>query len=537
MDTTAEAEDNTNPRGPDTVLDEAKSIFATRFAICEIAEVKASFPPECTAFIPTEQNAKKKGLLGKLTAQGPFHSTVNYPVYEATTGRDLDICRSALETRAQWWTSYSNSRQNAVSLCHAVRGEIEKDEQLHLHKILAETTADLGETLRQSKQKAEDATQAFHDLVLNVRQFHFDLTAEDELMQARVKQMWDDFSGTMQDGVQDLMQGIRKLADNVHDTDVQVANSGRTTLATMDEVLAVINSLARQHQQELALVSTEAKTAHEQMQFANELFQQNVVQSIYSITRDLEISNNFVQATQQSVRDLQLDVAGTSELTMALATQMYSLTSQVQNLHSDHRELRKMANDTMTLTARSRKDAESAQKAWAEVMGSFSSLGDLIACLSSLGWYLLGFASMAFTIVALCTIPGSMAAGLNIIANGVRLTFQHMLSMLCLVILLGYFTYIETPSSVAARWRGEGLHDYEKVLIAVFCAILLGTWTVELAKRCFARSSTGGSMAEDEGLPTSTKLSRAIGGGDEKRGLWFNDPKAFREAAGSKSVV
>ncbi|OQO03863.1 hypothetical protein B0A48_10504 [Cryoendolithus antarcticus] len=537
MDTTAEAEDNTNPRGPDTVLDEAKSIFATRFAICEIAEVKASFPPECTAFIPTEQNAKKKGLLGKLTAQGPFHSTVNYPVYEATTGRDLDICRSALETRAQWWTSYSNSRQNAVSLCHAVRGEIEKDEQLHLHKILAETTADLGETLRQSKQEAEDATQAFHDLVLNVRQFHFDLTAEDELMLATVKQMWNDFSGDMQEGVEDLMHGMRKLAENVHDTDVQIAKSGKTTLATMDEVLAAIKALAQQHQQELALVSTEAKTAREQMQFANELFQQNVVQSIYAITRDLEISNNFVQTTQQSVRDLQLDVAGTSELTMALATQLHSLTSQVQNLRGDHQELHKMANDTMALTAQSRLDAESAQKAWAEVMGSFSSLGDLFACLSSLGWYLLGFTGMTFTIIAFCTVPGSMAAVLSLIANGVRLTFQHLLSLLCLAVLGGYLMYVESPTHVADRWRNDGILDHEKVLVAVFCAIVLGAWTVGLAKRCFARPSADGSEGELEGLPTSTKSGGSVGRIDEKRGLWFNDPKAFREVAGSRSVV
>ncbi|OQO13258.1 hypothetical protein B0A48_01486 [Cryoendolithus antarcticus] len=537
MDTTAEAEDNTNPRGPDTVLDEAKSIFATRFAICEIAEVKAAFPPECTAFIPTEQNAKKKGFLGKLTAQGPFHSTVNYPVYEATTGRDLDICRSALETRAQWWTSYSNSRQNAVSLCHAVRGEVEKDEQLHLHKILAETTADLGETLRQSKQEAEDATQAFHDLVINVRQFHFDLTAEDELMQAKVKQLWDDFSGTMHDGVEDLMQGMRKLADSVHNTDVQVATSGRTTLATMDEVLAAINGLAQQHQQELALVSTEAKTIREQMQFANELFQQNVIQSIYSITRDLELSNNFVQATQQRVRNLQLDVASTSELTMVLVTQMHSLTSQVQNLRGDHHELRKMANDTMALTAQSRLDAESAQKAWAEVMGSFSSLGDLFACLSSAGWYLLGLAGMTFIIAVLWTVPGSMATVLNIIANGVHLTCQHLLSMLCLAILVGYLIYVESPTHMADRWQNDGILDHEKVLLAVFCAIVLGAWTVGLAKRCFTRSSTDGTEGELEGLPTSTKSGGSMGGIDEKRGLWFNDPKAFREVAGSRSVV
>ena len=161
-------------------MDHAKSIFATRFAICEISEAKGQIPNSCASFLPNKQNTRKQGFMGRFTDKGPTKPSIVYPFYEASTEHSLDDCRAALEGRPQWWTSYSNSRQNAVSLCHAVRGEIEKDESLHLHRVLAETTVDLAEALRHSKAEATETMAAFHELRVNIRQFHLALFDQDK---------------------------------------------------------------------------------------------------------------------------------------------------------------------------------------------------------------------------------------------------------------------------------------------------------------------------------------------------------------------
>lgn len=40
--------------------------------------------------------------------------------------RHIRECLQSLESRPQWWTSYSNSRQNAAIMCQAARADIEK---------------------------------------------------------------------------------------------------------------------------------------------------------------------------------------------------------------------------------------------------------------------------------------------------------------------------------------------------------------------------------------------------------------------------
>ncbi|KAF3238891.1 hypothetical protein TWF192_010171 [Orbilia oligospora] len=88
-----------------TVLDgEEKNFFATKLAICELSSANVDYPREC---------------------RGNIQSS-----------KELNKCIKRLETRAQWWTSWSNCIQSVGVLCQAVREEAQRDSLLRLHRNL-----------------------------------------------------------------------------------------------------------------------------------------------------------------------------------------------------------------------------------------------------------------------------------------------------------------------------------------------------------------------------------------------------------------
>jgi hypothetical protein len=107
-------------------LDQIKSLFAARIAVCELLEARADFPSACSELTPSTQTKRPSGV-----------GLVSWRIirHKVEAGRSLpdfvsDIqfgqCLKGLESRPQWWTSYSNAKQNAVIMCQAVRHDIER---------------------------------------------------------------------------------------------------------------------------------------------------------------------------------------------------------------------------------------------------------------------------------------------------------------------------------------------------------------------------------------------------------------------------
>ena len=66
----------------------------------------------------------------------------------------MEQCLKALESRPQWWTSYSNNRQNAMVICQAARIETEKEELLNLHQSIVQSSVKLDDGLREALNNA-----------------------------------------------------------------------------------------------------------------------------------------------------------------------------------------------------------------------------------------------------------------------------------------------------------------------------------------------------------------------------------------------
>ena len=144
-----------------------RSLYAARLAICEIIKADSGIPEQCDLIM--QRTASFKGGRASLSN---------------TSKQQLGQCIQSLESRPQWWTSYSNSRQNAVVICQAARVDIEKgnaftnlrtlsltvpiDEMLKLHKSFIETQLSADDALRaavkESMKQLSQSNKAYESL-------------------------------------------------------------------------------------------------------------------------------------------------------------------------------------------------------------------------------------------------------------------------------------------------------------------------------------------------------------------------------------
>lgn len=134
-------------------LDQIRSVYAARLAICELEGAGASVPSPCLPVTATSSATRTRFSFAAIFKAADNTSDVVSPEL-------LEQCLRALESRPQWWTSYSNSRQNAMVICQASRMEIEQEELLDLHRSILRNSVKLDEGLQAAIRNAEvEATQ------------------------------------------------------------------------------------------------------------------------------------------------------------------------------------------------------------------------------------------------------------------------------------------------------------------------------------------------------------------------------------------
>jgi hypothetical protein len=119
-------------KNPAKKLDQLKSLYAARLAVCELVGAGIPAPVSCSTLLPpsTKGNSQVSGWLKRFNpTKWDYENQLDGKASKTTLGE----CLRALESRPQWWTSYSNGRQNAAVMCQAARGEIEKGELLILN--------------------------------------------------------------------------------------------------------------------------------------------------------------------------------------------------------------------------------------------------------------------------------------------------------------------------------------------------------------------------------------------------------------------
>lgn len=211
-------------------LDHLRSLYAARLAICEINGAGTATPHACLPVTISPQH--KKGFFG-------FSSTYN-PQVHLTDSIPTDLqepCLRSLESRPQWWTSYSNSRQNAMVICQASRIESEKEELLELHRFVVESTAKLNHGLQEALRTAtEDSAQhkAFMDVIatMRVRLVH-ELEESETLFKRAIANILHDIRSGVDSavtGVNSMLGRVQMDAAALEKVGIPLAHSHRLTL-------------------------------------------------------------------------------------------------------------------------------------------------------------------------------------------------------------------------------------------------------------------------------------------------------------------
>ena len=192
-------------------LDRVRSVFGARLAICELDGSGAPIPPACLPLMAPPPQPKATRYLFLTKPKQESKQTTRVDDYSKEL---LVPCLMALESRPQSWTSYSNSRQNAMVICQAARMEKEKEDLLNLHRSIVDTSESLNNGLQRELAKAAERSQANKEFA----------EAVSELQQSVLGYM-EDLQSYFRDFHNDARQILSQTRADIKSTAVQFTSS------------------------------------------------------------------------------------------------------------------------------------------------------------------------------------------------------------------------------------------------------------------------------------------------------------------------
>ncbi|KAE8389254.1 hypothetical protein BDV23DRAFT_173281 [Aspergillus alliaceus] len=235
------------------LLEHTRSLYAARLAICELNGAGTSIPPACLPVtIPPPQ---KKGIFG-FSAK----SKVPVNVMDSIPNQLLESCLKSLESRPQWWTSYSNSRQNAFLICQATRIENEKQELLNLYRSVVKSSNKLNQGLQEALQTAAAESSQHRAFVREIDILNARLIHDIEKTQSQFKSVFEKVFYNIETGAVSIVNTVASMLGSVQDqataldkniqnVSAEVTKLQYTFRDLLDEVLSRNEQITLAHQQ------------------------------------------------------------------------------------------------------------------------------------------------------------------------------------------------------------------------------------------------------------------------------------------------
>ncbi|KIY00469.1 uncharacterized protein Z520_04154 [Fonsecaea multimorphosa CBS 102226] len=288
-------------QGKHELLERAQSVYAVRVAVCETGEGRAPVPSACKPILEIPQRLDHE--------------------IDVVNTKTLASCLEAMITEHYYWTSYSNNRQDAHTLCQATTIESTRLETLRsyekLAKLLPELRAALGSTqsqwlafLRQQQeqmrsmsnlqQKNQDERQAQHKIELSILHDAMNMAKAGfhDVFKTLQRRMATTDEGVTQthEALRDVFADFAKLRELLHEAIASTSEKhAEAAAAQMQEMNNV---------HEIALATTNALKAMQAdgvVQGVNEL--------LYRIRAGLdEVAN--MQSTQLANTERHLQLSG-----------------------------------------------------------------------------------------------------------------------------------------------------------------------------------------------------------------------------------
>ncbi|PKY03037.1 putative nuclear membrane fusion protein Kar5 [Aspergillus campestris IBT 28561] len=231
-------------------LERVRSLYAARLAICELDGAGASVPRPC---IPITVSAPpKKRIFGISARSKPPLSPV-----DQESAALLEGCLKTLESRPQWWTSYSNNRQNAVVICQAARIEGEKEELLELYRSIVESSSKLNDGLQDALRAATAQSSQYRAFM--------DTT---EAMQVRLRHEMRETESHFKSFLASIFQGIEASTHSAVIALTSAIENFQTGALTVEKGIQNISREADGLQYIIRAIHDEVLARHEEMTMA-----------------------------------------------------------------------------------------------------------------------------------------------------------------------------------------------------------------------------------------------------------------------------
>lgn len=189
-------------------LERIRSLYAARLAICELDGAGTSIPASCSPVaVSSTQKRSFFGFSGKYKSQNDIEDIPRH---------FLESCLRSLESRPQWWTSYSNSRQNAMVICQAARIEGEKEELLDLHRHIIDVTLKLNHGLEEALRTAAAESAEQKAFVHAIDTMRNRLTRELEDTETRFKLFISGIFQDVESSVQSIVSSVTMVLGRIH---------------------------------------------------------------------------------------------------------------------------------------------------------------------------------------------------------------------------------------------------------------------------------------------------------------------------------
>lgn len=205
--TFTDSKENAQTDGPES-LDLLRSVYAARLALCEIDGAGTTIPPSClpvTVSPPPQKN--RFSFVNRHRASDAASDEIPKEV--------LEQCLRTLESRPQWWTSYSNSRQNALVICHASRIETEKEELLDLHRSIAKSSLKLNNGLQEALRDAAAQSEQQQAFMQAVQSLQEKVVVEIDMTDSLLKRTFGKFLREIEAGIWSFQGAIAVALSNV----------------------------------------------------------------------------------------------------------------------------------------------------------------------------------------------------------------------------------------------------------------------------------------------------------------------------------
>ncbi|KAL6712219.1 hypothetical protein ACN47E_000096 [Coniothyrium glycines] len=143
---------------PEAYLDNVKTEYAAKLAVCELLSAQPTNPappPHCEILVPSSKACGKGGRWWH-TSPEALNDKQCYPTFK---DYQYTQCLKSLQSTPQFWTSFSNARQNAVVMCQASRDAIERESHLETFKNLTQILSGVTSTMQQTTEDYEALIQ------------------------------------------------------------------------------------------------------------------------------------------------------------------------------------------------------------------------------------------------------------------------------------------------------------------------------------------------------------------------------------------